>query len=66
VNDASIVDAVRSPIGRRNGLLSMRGDELAGQVLNALVARHDLEARYGIATMCIGLGQALAGIVERL
>jgi len=24
------------------------------------------EARYGIATMCIGFGQALAGIVERL
>jgi acetyl-CoA acetyltransferase family protein len=38
--DAFIVDAVRSPIGRRNGVLSsIRGDELAAQVLNALVAR---------------------------
>ena len=43
-SDALIVDAVRSPIGRKNGALSsIRGDELAGQVLNALVARHDLD-----------------------
>jgi acetyl-CoA acyltransferase len=42
--DALIVDAVRSPIGRRNGSLSKaRGDELAAQVLNKLVARHDLD-----------------------
>ena len=33
---ALIVDAVRSPIGKRNGsLASIRGDELAAQVLNA-------------------------------
>jgi acetyl-CoA acyltransferase len=43
-SEALIVDAVRSPIGKRNGTLSsIRGDELAGQVLNGLVARHDLE-----------------------
>ena len=42
--DALIIDAVRSPIGRRNGsLASIRGDELAAQVLNGLVARHDLD-----------------------
>jgi acetyl-CoA acetyltransferase family protein len=42
--DALIVDAVRSPIGRRNGTLaSIRGDELCGQVLNGLLARHDLD-----------------------
>jgi acetyl-CoA acyltransferase len=39
-SEALIVEAVRSPIGRRNGTLSrMRGDELAGQVLNGLVER---------------------------
>jgi acetyl-CoA acyltransferase len=39
-----IIDAVRSPIGRRNGTLSvMRGDDLAAQVLNGLVRRHDLD-----------------------
>src|SRR6266568_4469050 len=42
--DALIIDAVRSPIGRKNGALStVRGDELAGQVLNALVERQDLD-----------------------
>jgi acetyl-CoA acetyltransferase family protein len=42
--DALIVDAVRSPIGKKNGTLSsIRADELAGQVLNALVARQDLD-----------------------
>jgi acetyl-CoA acetyltransferase family protein len=42
--DAFIVDAVRSPIGRKNGTLSVvRGDELAAQVLNGLIARHDLD-----------------------
>jgi acetyl-CoA acyltransferase len=41
---ALIVDAVRSPIGKRNGsLASIRGDEVAAQVLNALVRRHDLD-----------------------
>ena len=43
-SDALIVDAVRSPIGRKNGTLSsIRGDELAGQVLNALVERQDVD-----------------------
>jgi acetyl-CoA acyltransferase len=42
--DALIVDAVRSPIGKRDGMLSkIRGDELAAQVLNGLVERNDLD-----------------------
>ena len=42
--DALIIDAVRSPIGKKNGsLASIRGDELAAQVLNGLVARHALD-----------------------
>ena len=44
MNGAFIVDAVRSPIGKRNGTLaSLRADELAGQVLNALVERNGLD-----------------------
>ena len=44
VTDAYIVDAVRSPIGKRNGTLAaIRGDELAAQVLSALVGRSDLD-----------------------
>jgi acetyl-CoA acetyltransferase family protein len=43
-SDALIVDAVRSPIGRRNGVLAgVRADELAAQVLNGLVGRLDLD-----------------------
>jgi acetyl-CoA acyltransferase len=43
-SDALIVDAVRSPIGKRNGTLaSIRGDELAGQVLNDLARRNELD-----------------------
>src|SRR5690242_10408810 len=42
--DALIVDAVRSPIGRKNGTLShIRGDELSAQVVNGIVARHDVD-----------------------
>jgi acetyl-CoA acetyltransferase family protein len=42
--DAYIVDAVRSPIGRRGGSLSgIRPDELAAQVLNGLVDRLDVD-----------------------
>jgi acetyl-CoA acyltransferase len=42
--DALIVDAVRSPIGRKNGTLAvLRGDDLAAQVLNGLVARNDVD-----------------------
>src|SRR5207249_2232542 len=44
MREALIVDAVRSPIGKRNGSLSkIRADDLAGQVLNRLVARHELD-----------------------
>jgi acetyl-CoA acyltransferase len=42
--EAFIVDAVRSPIGRKKGMLSaVRGDDLAAQVLNGLVRRNDLD-----------------------
>jgi len=42
--EAFIVDAVRSPIGRRNGTLAgLRAEELAGQVLNGLVERNVLD-----------------------
>src|SRR5881396_838493 len=45
MHEALIVDAVRSPIGRKNGTLaSTRGDELAAQVLNALVERNGLDS----------------------
>lgn len=42
--DAFIIDAVRSPIGRRNGTLAtVRPDDLAAEVLNGLVGRVRLD-----------------------
>jgi acetyl-CoA acyltransferase len=42
--DALIIDAVRSPIGKRDGTLSkIRGDELSAQVLNGLVERNGVD-----------------------
>jgi acetyl-CoA acetyltransferase family protein len=44
VTEALIVDAVRSPIGRRNGTLAtIRGDDLSAQVVNALLDRHGVD-----------------------
>jgi acetyl-CoA acyltransferase len=44
MRDALIIDAVRSPIGKRNGTLaSVRADELAAQVLTGLTARLELD-----------------------
>jgi acetyl-CoA acyltransferase len=44
MTNALIVDAVRSPIGRKNGTLSkIRGDELSAQVVNALVERNGVD-----------------------
>jgi acetyl-CoA acetyltransferase family protein len=42
--DALIVDAVRSPIGKKNGTLShIRGDDLSAQVLNGMLARNGID-----------------------
>ncbi|HEY7730802.1 MAG TPA: thiolase family protein [Gaiellaceae bacterium] len=44
MTEALIVDAVRSPIGRRNGALAeVRADDLAATVLNGLVERLDVD-----------------------
>jgi acetyl-CoA acyltransferase len=44
MRDAVIVDAVRSPVGKRNGGLStLHAVELSAQVLNALVARTGID-----------------------
>jgi acetyl-CoA acetyltransferase family protein len=44
MSSALIVDAVRSPIGRKNGTLShIRGDELSAQVVNGLIGRNDVD-----------------------
>jgi acetyl-CoA acyltransferase len=42
--DALIIDAVRSPIGKKNGTLShIRGDDLSAQVVNGMLTRHGVD-----------------------
>jgi acetyl-CoA acetyltransferase family protein len=42
--DALIVDAVRSPVGKKNGTLShIRGDDVSAQVVNGLVERNGVD-----------------------
>ena len=43
--------------------LGATGARITATLLAELERR---EARYGIATMCIGQGQAIAGVIERL
>ena len=43
--------------------LGATGVRITATLLNELERR---EARYGIATMCIGFGQAIATVIERL
>jgi acetyl-CoA acyltransferase len=44
VADAFIIDAVRSPIGRRNGaLVTVRADDLAAEALTGLLGRIEVE-----------------------
>ena len=44
MSDALVVEAIRTPIGRRNGALAgVRAEELAAQSLNGLVGRLDLD-----------------------
>ena len=43
--------------------LGATGARIVATLLNDLEQRN---ARYGIATMCIGQGQAIAGVIERV
>src|SRR6185437_2961349 len=43
--------------------LGATGARITATLLNELERR---DARYGIATMCIGFGQAIAAVIERL
>jgi acetyl-CoA acetyltransferase len=43
--------------------LGATGARITATLLNELDRR---KARYGVATMCIGQGQAIAGVLERM
>ncbi|WP_435223338.1 hypothetical protein [Streptomyces sp. Tue6028] len=63
MRDVYIVDAVRTPIGRCNGSpAAVRPDDLAGTVAHQLARKG---GGTGVATLCIGVGQGLALVLER-
>jgi acetyl-CoA acyltransferase len=69
VRDAVIVDAVRSPIGKRNGALSgLHAVDLSASVLAALLARNGLEptAVEDVIWGCVSQVGEQAGNVARL
>lgn len=72
MREAVIVEAVRTPVGRRNGILSgIRSEDLAGMVLKELVKRAGIDSalvedvimgcvsQVGEQAMCIGREAAL-------
>ena len=70
--EAVIVEAVRSPIGKRNGGLSgVHPADLSAQVLNGLVERAGVdpavveEIHFGGNTIGIEASQALAEFLEK-
>jgi len=78
LNEAFAAQAIHCirELGLDPGRVNVRGGSLAiGHPLGASGARimttllhtmHDREARLGLATMCIGLGQGIAVLVERI
>jgi acetyl-CoA acyltransferase len=68
VRDAGIADRMEDVNPNGGGIslghpLGATGARITATLLNELERR---EARYGIACMCIGFGQAIAAVIERL
>jgi acetyl-CoA acetyltransferase len=68
MRDAVIVDAVRTPVGKRNGAYaSVHPVDLSAHVLTALAERTGgQEIRYGVQSICEGGGKANATVLELL
>lgn len=67
MRDAVIVEAVRTPVGKRNGALSgVHPVDLSGHVLRALAERSGIDPAVvdRLQTMCEGGGLANATILE--
>jgi acetyl-CoA acetyltransferase len=68
VHDAGLADRMEDVNPNGGGIslghpLGATGARITATLLNELERR---DARYGIACMCIGFGQAIAAVVERL
>jgi acetyl-CoA acetyltransferase len=68
IHDAKLEDR-REDVNPNGGGISLghplgaTGARITATLLNELERR---DARYGIATMCIGFGQAIAAVIERV
>jgi len=69
MREAVIVGAVRTPIGRYGGAIALghplgcSGARITATLVHEMARR---QARYGLATMCVGVGQGAAIVVERI
>src|SRR5207248_5321615 len=68
MHDANLEDRAEDVNPNGGGIslghpLGATGARITATLLNELERR---DARYGIATMCIGFGQAIAAVIERL
>ena len=69
MREVVIIDAVRSPIGRAGGAIAL-GHPLGysgARILTTLIYEmKKRDTKYGLATLCVGVGQGVSTIVERL
>ena len=69
MREVVIIDAVRSPVGRAGGAIAL-GHPLGcsgARILTTLI--HEMKKRdttYGLATLCVGVGQGITTLVEGL
>lgn len=66
---AFVCDAIRTPIGRQGGAIALGHPLGAGGarlVVTPVNPLHRIRGRYALGTMCIGVGQGIALIVERV
>ena len=69
MREVVIIDAVRSPIGRAGVAIAL-GHPLGcsgARILTTLI--HEMKKRdtkYGLATLCVGVGQSVTTLVEGL
>jgi acetyl-CoA acetyltransferase len=67
MGEALIVDAVRTPLGRCGGALAL-GHPIGcsgARLLTTLAwEMRRRGARYGIASLCVGVGQGVATVIE--
>ena len=69
VKDLALRDSLDEKVNLRGGAIALghpfgcSGTRITGSLINTMVAQ---EKEFGLATMCIGLGQGIATVVQRV